>query len=302
MEIVLTKSRPCSYVFTRLTSRILVLLLSAMLVSGCSMFKKNEDLEELTVEELYASAQASMAKGRWNTAIEKFRTLEARFPYGVYAEQAQIETIYAYYQNDQGGLAIAAAERYRKLHPTHHSVAYAYYLKGLAGFTENKSMMGVIMGQNDLSDRDATAIRNAMEAFDDVYTLFPGSQYATDAKVRSRYLLNALAKNELNIAEYYYSRRAYVAVVNRAKAIVENYSTTPTVEDALALLMFSYYKMGFEDLALASRRVLELNFPESGYLAEGIEDVVFSDDFDKKKSTEKKGWFSSWFGNDDPPS
>ena len=278
---------------------VTVLLSMCLLITpGCSYFKKDKSDEGQTAEELYQDAKDSMLKKNWETAIERLRTVEARYPYGVYAEQAQLDTVYVYYRSEQTGLALAAADRFIKLHPTHPSVDYAHYLKGLASFSENKSLLGKLMGHDDLSDRDATAIRNAKAAFEEVYTLFPDSQYAPDSKKRAKYLLSSLAKNEITIANYYYSREAYVAVVNRAKGIIENYSSTPSVEEALALMMFSYHKMGFDDLSSDSRRVLELNFPNSAYLTMDPSKVKISnkDGVEVSGRGNDQGWFSSIIG------
>ncbi len=271
-----------------------MILVSAALLSSCGLFKKDENYDGLSAEELYQTARTAMSKRQWVSAIEILRTLEAQYPYGVYAEQAQLDTIYVYYLSEQTGLALAAADRFIKLNPTHASVDYAYYLKGLVAYTEKKTMLGKLMGQDDLSDRDTASIRNALGAFEEVYTLFPDSQYAPESKKRAKYLRNALARKEIAVAKYYFSRGAHVAVVNRAKGVVENYSSEPAVEDALALMMFSYLQMGFNDLATDSRRVLELNFPDSRYLDMKSRKVNFSKQRGSPLEEEDDdGWFSS---------
>ena len=276
----------------------LMLILIASMLSGCAMFKKEEVDENATVEELYARAKQSMEKKNWATAVERLRTLEAKFPYGVYAEQAQLDTIYAYYRNTEPGLAIASADRFIKLNPTHESVDYAYYLKGLASFEEDKSTVGLLLGKNDLSDRDPTLTLNALNAFRDVYTLFPESKYAPKSRERVRYLTNTLAKHEIAIAEYYFSRGAHVAVVNRAKGVIEEYPDTEAVEDALALLVFSYTAMGLKDLADDARSVLQLNFPDSQFLGSEVTIAGREVSADGNSNSSRNGLFSSvrnWF-------
>lgn len=253
------------------TAKTALILLLMVALSGCAMFKKEEIDENATVEELYALASESMAEGNWGDAVERLRLLEARYPYGTYAEQAQLDTIYAYFRNSEPGLAIAAADRFIKLHPTHESVDYAYFLKGQASYEEDQTTIGVLLGKDDLSDRDPTLTLNALNAFRDVYTLFPDSKYAPVARERVVYLTNTLAKHELAIARYYFARDAYVAAVNRAKGIVEDYPDTATVEEALGLLIACYRAMDLPALADDSRRVLELNFPGSRYLSEDVE-------------------------------
>ncbi len=250
-----------------IAAALAVSVLSALL-SGCSMFKNKDQDENRTVEEMYSIAQKSMDKKNWLTAVDELRKLEAKYPYGTHAEQAQLDTIYAYHRAGESGLTIAAAERFIKLHPTHPSVDYAYYAKGLANYQESDTLFGRLTGRNDLSDRDASITRNALNAFNDVYNLFPASRYAADARARASYLYDSLARHELTVATYYFSRNAHVAVVNRAKGVIEDYATTPSVEEALALLVFCYREMELDDLSADTRRVLELNFPKSAYLGD----------------------------------
>ena len=248
-----------------LTRNWVIAALVFTLLSGCSLFKKDEE-EDFTAEQMYAEAKQSLDKKNWRTAVEQLRELEAKYPYGVHAEQAQLDTIYAHHRADETGLAIAAADRFIKLHPTHPAVDYAYYAKGLANYQENNSLFGRLTGRDDLSDRDASITRDALNAFNDVYNLFPASRYAADARARARYLHDSLARHELAVAAYYFSRNAHVAVVNRAKGIIEDYGTTPSVEEALALLVFCYREMELSKLSEDARRVLKLNFQKSEYL------------------------------------
>ena len=248
---------------------------------------------------MYADAKEKMANKNWDGAIEALRGLEAAHPYGVYAEQAQLDTIFIYYMSADAGLVSSAVDRFVKLHPTHSSVDYTYYLKGLVSFEEDKSLIGFITGKNDLSDRDSTNIQEALTAFEQVYTLYPDSQYAPDSRRRAKYLRNAMSKNEISIAQYYYSRNAHVAAVNRARGVVENYSSTPAVEDALGIMMFSYTKMGLPELATDSRRVLELNYPKSDYLVMAIDNVKFGNQSGQLigEDEDGEGWFASMRSN-----
>jgi len=259
------------------------------LLSGCSLINKGEQVEDLSAEELYAAAQENLEDRNWNTAIEKLRELKAKYPNGKYAVQAHLDTIYAYYKNREPGLAIASADRFIKLNPTHYSVDYAYYLKGLSSYEEDKSFLGRWSGQNDLSNRDASLARRAMKAFEEVYMLFQDSKYAPDARLRAKYLLNTLARHELGVANYYYSRGAYVAVVKRAKGIIEDYSNTNSIEEALALLMLSYESMGLEELYQDSRRVLELSFPGSVYLAQTDNNNIRLSNINMEDEEEEQG-------------
>ena len=276
----------------------LVLIAAMLVISGCSGRSKiDENAENLSAEEMYTLAQESMAKKNWLTAVERLRNLEARYPYGKYAQQAQLDMIFSHYKNRQTNLAVSAANRFIRLHPTHPNVDYAYYLKGLSSYEEDKSVFGRLNGQDDLSDRDASLTQKAKDAFEEVYTLFPDSQYAADSKARAKYLENALARHEIAVSNYYYTRKAYVAVVNRAKGILENYPTTPSVERALALLMFSYENMQLADLSSDTRRVLELNYPGSEFLTQTADEVVFTNWYSPEIKRQETNKAKEWLAN-----
>jgi len=250
---------------------LFVAMLCAILLTGCGMFNRDDDDKDGPVppaEELYAEARAQMAEGDWEDAVETLRRIEAEYPYGEHAMQAMVDTIYAYYRSGDIVMVKVSADRFIKLHPTNESVAYAYYLKGLVSYREDKSLLGVLMGKDDLSDRDATNMTEALDAFRNSYEQFPDSEYAPASRKRAKEMEDALAEYEVNIAKFYFRREAYVAAVNRAERVIENFSTSPAVESALGVLLQSYDRMNMQDLASDSRRVLELNFPDSEYLKE----------------------------------
>lgn len=247
---------------------LFIIMLGTILLTGCAMFGNDDDDEEgpvPTVEELYSRAQEQMAENEWQDAIETLRRIEAEYPYGELAIQAMVDTIYAYYRFGDIAMVKASADRFIKLHPANESVAYAYYLKGLVSFKEDKSVIGVLLGKDDLSDRDATNILEALQAFRNSHEQFPDSEYAPASRKQAKEMEDALAEYEVNIARFYFQREAYVAAVNRAERVIENFSTSPAVESALGILLQSYSRMDLEELADDSRRVLELNFPDSEY-------------------------------------
>jgi outer membrane protein assembly factor BamD len=237
-----------------------------VLAGGCAAIP-DDPTKDWSAERFYQEAKQALASGDYETAIKYYQGLEARYPYGRYAEQAILESAYAYYKNDEPALAIATAERFIRLHPTHPHVDYAYYLKGLANFRGERSLFDWLLGAGgDLSDRDPKAAREAYNAFRELVERFPASRYAADARQRMAYLYEAQARHEVEVARFYYEREAYVAAVNRAKYALENYPRTPAIEDALGLLALSYRKMGLAELSEDARRVLALNFPQSRYL------------------------------------
>ena len=241
-------------------------LILALLLSGCSWFGNKEEPGNLSASKLFSDAMEDMDNKSYEEAVKKFEILESRYPYGRYAEQAQLEVAYAYYKQDDVPSATAACDRFIKLHPTHPNVDYAYYLKGLANFNENLGILAKLGGQ-DITERDPKQARESYEAFRELVTRFPNSKYAEDSAARARYLLNGLANYELQVARYYMKRKAYVAAVNRAQYVVKNYQQTPSTEGALLIMIQAYDALGMKDLRDDAERVMKHNFPNSQYLS-----------------------------------
>jgi len=243
---------------------MLVLLLS--MLAGCagdSSKYDDEDKDESKtwpVEKLFSEAKREQKAGDHTLAIQYFETLQARFPFGKYAQQAQLEAAYSYYQTDEYDSAIATANRFIRLNPTHPKVDYAYYLRGLASFHKKDSSFDAIVPQ-DPSIRDPGASRESFNYFAELVKKFPNSKYLPDAIKRMKFQRNTLAKHELNIASFYLKRGAFVAAANRAKYVVENYPRTPSIPDALLVMTKAYEALEMEDLAKDSRRILEMNYP-----------------------------------------
>lgn len=251
----------------RIAAAILFLNLG---LSGCSLLPEVADeTAGWSAQRLYSEAKENLNDGDYEQAIKLYETLEARYPYGRYAQQAQLEIAYAYYKYEEPISAIAACDRFIKLHPNHPNVDYAYYLKGLINFTEDQSLLSRLSTQ-DMSERDPKAARDSFAAFKDLITRFPDSKYAEDSRARMKYLVNAISANEVHVAKYYLKREAYVAAANRAKSVVTNYPETPAIEEALAIMVVSYDKLGINDLRDDALRVLQLNYPNSKY-AKGID-------------------------------
>ena len=244
--------------------KLLIASVLVIILAGCSKFKT----EGWDAETFYANAKEQLDNKKWSNAIELYQKLEARYPYGEYAEQAQLEIGYAYYKNNDEAQAIAAANRFIRLHPTHPSVDYAYYLKGLVNFTENKTTMDKLLGGKDFSDRDPNSAVASYQAFNQLITRYPDSRYYNDAVNRMKTLTGYLARHDLYVADYYLRRGAYVAVVNRCKYVLENHQHRKAVENALGLMMVAYERMDMGDLAADTKRILALNYPDSLYLSD----------------------------------
>lgn len=238
-------------------------------MAACGMLPEEKDeTAGWNAQKIYSEAKSSMGDGGYDRAIKLFEKLEARYPYGRYAQQAQLDIAYAYYKTNDPAASIAACERFIKLHPNHPNVDYAYYLKGLVNFNEDLGLLGALANQ-DLSERDPKGAKESFDTFKELITRFPDSRYAPDSRLRMRYLINSLAANEVHVARYYYRRGAYLAAANRAQVAIKNYPEAPAVEEGLFLLVKSYDALGLTDLRNDADRVLRTNYPKSVYFSGG---------------------------------
>lgn len=243
---------------------LLIPLLVILFLTGCASTPDDEldDVDaDKTAAMLYTEAKDSLRAGDYETAITRLESLEARFPFGRYAQQAQLDIAYAYYKYDEPDSAVAAVDRFIKLYPRHQHVDYAYYLRGLVKFNQGRGAFDDLPGQ-DPAKRDPGAAKQAFQFFDELVTRFPNSIYAEDAVKRMRYLRNSLARYEIYVGEYYFKRGAFLAAANRGKYVLEYFQTTPSTPDALALMVKSYEKLQLPQLAADAKRVLDRNFPD----------------------------------------
>lgn len=239
-----------------------ILLLMFGLLGGCALLPdKIDETKDWSAQKLYTEAKSALAEANWERAIDLYEKLEARYPFGRYAQQALLESAYAYYKSAEPDSAISAADRFIKTYPRHPNLDYAYYLRGLVNFTRGESFMDRILPR-DPAERDAGATRQAFFDFAELVKQFPESRYAKDAALRMVFLRNNLAQYEMHVADYYMRRGAYIAAANRAKQVIEGYQGTPAVPEALVTLVQAYRKLGMEDLAADAERVLKLNYPE----------------------------------------
>ena len=242
--------------------------LAAALILGACADTPKDPTQAMSVDKLYEEARSEMAIGAYDKAAKLFERMEGRAAGTVMAQQAQLEQAYALYKSGEKAQALAVIERFMKLHPTSPAADYAYYLQGLLNFNDDLGLFGRV-ASIDLSERDQQASRDAFQSFKQLVDQFPESKYAADAKLRMRYIINALAAYEVHVARYYFRRGAYVAAANRAQQTVQDFRSAPAVEEALYLMVASYEQLGLEQLRDDARRVLVQNFPNSALLDKG---------------------------------
>jgi outer membrane assembly lipoprotein YfiO len=248
--------------------RSVLVVMLLLVFGGCALFSESEEkTKNWSASQLYEAGKTSLGRADYAQAIKYFETLEARYPFGPHAQQAELKIAYAYYKSEEPDSAIAAADRFIKTYPRHPNVDYAYYLKGLVNFNRGLGFLERFI-PSDSSQRDPGAARQAFFDFAELVKQFPRSRYAEDATLRMVYLRNRLAQHEVHVADYYMRRKAYLAAANRANYVVENYPRTPAVPDALAIMVEAYKKLELTELSQDALRVLQTNYPDHPYLAE----------------------------------
>jgi outer membrane protein assembly factor BamD len=233
----------------------------ALLLGACGSLEK-DPTSKWDADRLYNEARTYLQAGSWSKARDLYEKLEARYPFGRYAQQAQIEIAYCYYKEGETADSIAATDRFLKLNPNSPNADYVFYLRGLVNFIEPPLLLGPLVGYR-VSERDPKAMLESFEAFKELLTRFPNSRYAPDARLRIAFLRDALADHEVHVADYYYRRGAYLAAINRAQAAVRTYQGSPALEHALGIMMHSYARLGMTELRHGSEEVLRKNFPNS---------------------------------------
>ncbi|MBL4762206.1 MAG: outer membrane protein assembly factor BamD [Gammaproteobacteria bacterium] len=240
--------------------KIFLIALIATSLLACSG-KQHDPTAKWSAAKFYKKAKAQADSNNYEQAIDFYESLESRFPFSQYATQAQLDVAYAYYKYDEPDSAIAALDRFLKLNPRHKGVEYAYYLKGVANFDRGSSFLDKFFSR-DLANYDQVSVKAAYSAFSILLERFPNSIYTADARQRMVYLRNKMAESELSTAQYYFDRKAYVAVANRTQEIIKKYQGTPSTLVALQLLKKSYVGLGLDDLAMDTQRVIEASYTE----------------------------------------
>ena len=249
-------------------SVILAVALASGAVGGCgSMAQKAASASTAEdLDRLYKEAREDLASGNTDAAIKGLERIEARAGGTLLGQQALLDLAHTRWRLNERAAALATIERFIKLHPSSPAMDYALYLRGLIHFNDTLGLLGTLARQR-MSERDQQASKDAYEAFAQVLQQFPESRYAADARVRMDFIVNALAEAEVHVARYYLERGAYVAAANRARQAIVDYERAPAVEEALAIMVDSYDRLGLTDLRDDARRVLQRSFPSSRFLA-----------------------------------
>ncbi len=233
------------------------------LLAGCASTSDNpaEKYAKIPEKQLFQQAVNDIASRDYHDSIEKFEALDARYPFGDYAEKGQLYVIYSYYQGDEYPQALLSAQRFIHLHPDSPHIDYAYFMKGLLNYQQNLGIFDKYFEAN-LAERDLSAARSSFVDFSILAESYPKSKYRDAAIQYMIYLRNLMANEELRVAQFYFERKAYVAAIERSNIVISQYQGAPAVMQAMEVAIKSYNCLHMDSLAAIYQQVYDYNRSE----------------------------------------
>lgn len=251
----------------RRLSLLAILVTGFALLSGCSDKPNVQDpgaaYKGQSEKQIYLDGRKALFDEDWQSCTKHFEGLLTLYPFGTYGKAAQLDIIYCYYKSDDVGMTLASSDRYIQLYPMDKDVAYAYYMRGLAEFYQNRSFLDQHYQNTDYAQRDLENLRKSFLDFQRIIQSYPHSRYAPDARRRMVYIRNTLALHNLEVAKFYFERHAYVGAANRANLVIKHFQESTSVPDALVLMAMSYQRLGLKQDAQDAINILTLNFPNN---------------------------------------
>jgi|TARA_X000000950_G_scaffold289436_1_gene413458 outer membrane protein assembly factor BamD len=227
-------------------NKFFILAISVMILMSCASTESDEAEPAEVI--LYRMAQDRMNAQNFMGAVESLARIERFYPFGVYAEQARADLIYAHYMTGDYDQAYAASEKFIRLYPRNTNIDYAYFMKGMTGYYADDGLLGNLFSLS-LAKRD---ISGAMQSYADLTEFlirYPESEYIDSARERLIFLRNLIASSELDGADYYMKRGAYLAALNRANYVLKNIPNSTETERALDIMRRSFIELGYEEYA-----------------------------------------------------
>lgn len=253
-------------------------LLTAAMTACTTTTDPAEAYKGETAQQIFQGGEDALRDRSYAEAVKRFEALDVQYPFGKNTETAQLHIIFAYYKNSDYLSAETAADRFIHAHPTSANVDYAYYMRGLSNYYQNLGVFERLFSV-DYATRDLTQVKKSFNDFAQLEHQFPQSPYASAAHQYMIYLRDVLANHQLEVAQFYFNRQAYVAAVNRAGVVVENYQGAAAVPDALVMMAKSYHQLHQSQLEAQTIRVIQYNFPGSRYTNAVSEKNIGSADF-----------------------
>ena len=229
-------------------NKLVLAILAVFILAGCASKPETEEEREPAEVILYQLAQDRINAKNYSGAVESLSRIERFYPFGVYAEQARADLIYAFYMSGDYDQAYAASEKFIRLYPRNTNIDYAYFMKGMTGYYQDEGLLNDIFAL-DLSKRDTSPAMQSYADLTEFIIRYPESEYINAARERLIFLRNLIASSELDGAEYYMKRGAYLAAANRANYVLKNIPNSTERERALRILKEAYKQLGYDEYA-----------------------------------------------------
>lgn len=230
----------------------LIFALISLLFSSCSDSQNKIGIgvsEDKAAEEIFNSGERELIRRRYNDAAEKFKEVERLYPYSDWAKRALIMQVYSFHKDKEYENVVSAANRFIEFHPKDKDIPYAYYLIGLSYYDQVLAI-----------GRDQKLTQEALKIFKLIIKEYPDSEYASSSQIKFDFLKNQLASKEMEVGRYYLKRSHYVSAINRFRGIIEDFSTTSQVPEALHRLVEAYLSLGLTDEAQTAGAILGYNY------------------------------------------
>ena len=247
----------------------IIAIISALSISGCSIpkipFIGSKDASGTSFfqdspQKLYSIANRKMQSGKYDDALESYNEFIVKYPFGSLSEKGRLERIFVLNKLNETEEAELATDQFVDQYPLHPNIDYAYFMRGIIQFEKKRSGLGRRFGGAVEVDRNKSRMEKSFNAFQDLITKYPNSQYVPDAQLRMTFLRNKMAEHEFGVAKFYAKRNANIGVINRCKYIIENFEQSPAVIDALNLMVITYNKMDLPELANEAQAILDANY------------------------------------------
>lgn len=253
-----------SYVMKKTARLALVSLAIAFAGAAVTACQSDKDIditklgfENEPPEMLYNQGLANMKAGNIAEASRKFDSIDRQHPFTEWGRKGLVMSTFSKYRLGRNEDAIATGNRYLKQYPNSEDSAYVQYLVGLS---YSKQIADVT--------QDQKAAAQTIDAMSKVINDYPNSEYVEDAQAKIRFARDQLAGKEMQVGRYYLERKEYLAAIKRFRVVVEQYSNTNQVEEALARLVEAYYAMGIVEEAQTAAAILGRNYPDSQWYAD----------------------------------
>jgi outer membrane protein assembly factor BamD len=223
-----------------------------MLLSNCSenqLDLESNISEDSKAEEIFDSGERDILRKRYGNAAEKFAQVERIYPYSELAKRARIMQVYSHHKNRSYENVVSSANRFIEFHPNDKDVSYAYYLIGISYYDQVLAI-----------GRDQKLTIEALKVFKLIVEEFPNSEYSSKSQIRINFLRDHLASKEMEVGRYYLKRSHYPPAINRFRGVIEKFSTTSHVPEALHRLVEAYLSLGLVDEAQTAGAILGYNY------------------------------------------